>query len=150
MCNKERNGHAYNFFYFNAMRSTREDVDSTITHAISWYHGVKDQNPGTDFDEFHYRLVLDELLTNALVHGNRNNSNAIIRITIRIATYNIEIAVYDEGPGFRTIPDVRSQENMFKKNGRGLFLLQNLGSVIWDNKTNCAKFTFGGTKQHQK
>jgi len=113
-----------------------------MVNALVWFHRVIEQNPLLTIDEYHFRLALDELLTNALHHGNANDSRAAIKVTISNTENNMNITVSDEGKGFREIPDPKCEENMFKQHGRGLCMLNSFGNVHWDDVMGCTRFDF--------
>ncbi len=75
------------------------------------------------------RLALTEALSNAIVHGNRQDPAK--RVEIRAACAEEEhliVSVTDEGEGFdpAQIPDPTLAENIFSSHGRGIFLMRKL------------------------
>jgi len=130
--------------FTSIIRTNKPDADILISNALTWYHKVIEHNPALGIEEYYYRLALDELLTNALQHGNVNNPDASIKVGITNTGTNMSITVADEGEGFHAIPDPKSRENIFKQHGRGLFLLSSIGNVCWDDEERCARFEFGG------
>ena len=73
-----------------------------------------------------------EASNNAIVHGNRKDSDKSVEIKFELEKDNLELTVIDEGNGFdyRNIPDPTSPENIEKINGRGIFLMQKLSDKI--------------------
>lgn len=73
------------------------------------------------------QIAFEEALTNAIIHGNKNNYNKNVYININIDSEKIEIIIEDEGEGFdyflATINLTESQENIYKDSGRGIFLI---------------------------
>ncbi|MBF0494749.1 MAG: ATP-binding protein [Candidatus Omnitrophica bacterium] len=85
-------------------------------------HGV-DEN--TIFD---IRISFEEVLRNAMLHGNKESKHKKVKIETEITDECVTISVEDEGEGFdiRKIPDPTCEENLLKEGGRGVFLVQNL------------------------
>ena len=92
-------------------------------------------------------LVMDEALSNAIIHGNGSNESLKVHVRIYISSRRIVIQVEDQGEGFLAegIDDPTEQENIFKGSGRGIFLIRELmdtvrfekgGSVIEMEKGN--------------
>ena len=73
-------------------------------------------------------LVMDEALSNAIIHGNSGNESLKVHVRIYISSRRIVIQVEDQGEGFLTdgIDDPTQQENIFKGSGRGIFLIKEL------------------------
>jgi serine/threonine-protein kinase RsbW len=73
-------------------------------------------------------IVLTELVNNAILHGNKNQQEK--KVTLKAAYFDdrIEISVKDEGDGFdpSLLKDPRDPENIWKDNGRGIFLVRHL------------------------
>lgn len=73
-------------------------------------------------------IAVTEALINAIVHGNKNNPDKNVNISIKYDEKFLIIKIIDEGEGFKldTVPDPTEQENIFKENGRGLFIMKSL------------------------
>ncbi|UCF06697.1 MAG: ATP-binding protein [bacterium] len=73
-------------------------------------------------------LVMDEALTNAILHGNKANEELKVHVRIYISSSRIRIQVEDQGEGF--IPngeiDPTTHEHLFKASGRGIYLIREL------------------------
>lgn len=78
-----------------------------------------------EFDAF--RIAFEEALTNAIVHGNKNDINKNVDICLDINSDRIEAVIEDEGEGFdyfmAMIGLTESQDNIYKDSGRGIFLI---------------------------
>ena len=122
--------------------SKRTEVKRTLLEALEFYNGLKCVGMAMPVDEFYFRLALDELLENALKHGNGHDETKLIGLTISVAADSVDISVRDEGPGF--CPDLIENPTripaIFKASGRGLHLLRNIGVVTWNDKGNEVKF----------
>ncbi len=82
-------------------------------------------NKDTIFD---IRLCLEEAIINAMKYGNKRNKKLPVSISYSFEDGKLEIVVRDQGEGFdyANIPDPRSNGNILKHGGRGLFLIRNL------------------------
>ncbi len=85
---------------------------------------VQDRN----YDEqsvFAIKLALEEALTNAIRHGNRNDDRGRLTILYAVRSDRTVICVRDEGQGFEpaSLPDPTADENLEVPNGRGIMLM---------------------------
>lgn len=73
-------------------------------------------------------VALDEAIANAIIHGNRNDPNKIVRITAELTPKEARFTIEDEGEGFDvgSVPDPRDPANLFKPSGRGVLLIFNI------------------------
>lgn len=73
-------------------------------------------------------MVMDEALSNAIVHGNRGDENLKVHVRIYISSSRIVIQIEDQGEGFipETVGDPTDRENLYKGSGRGLFLIKEM------------------------
>ncbi|ASJ21200.1 ATP-binding protein [Brachyspira hampsonii] len=73
------------------------------------------------------QIAFEEAVTNAIIHGNKNNHDKNVYINITIDDEKIEIIIEDEGEGFDYISAMieltESQDNIYKDSGRGIFLI---------------------------
>ena len=83
-------------------------------------------------DIFAIHLALEEALVNAVKHGNKMDASKEVKLDYSVAADKVEINVTDEGVGFKPkeIPDPRFGENVYKVNGRGLFLIRAYMDVV--------------------
>ena len=84
-------------------------------------------------------ICLTEAVTNAIVHGNKENVDKYVHIKTTLKESLIGFTIVDEGPGFdyNDIPDPTSPENISNTGGRGVFLMRQLSDEI--------KFSKGGS-----
>lgn len=85
-------------------------------------------------EETHYGEILiamTEAVNNAIVHGNKLDTNKMVDIKVAVEGTVLEFRISDEGPGFdyEHIPDPTSPENIEKPNGRGVFLMRQLADA---------------------
>lgn len=73
-------------------------------------------------------LVMDEALSNAVIHGNKQREELKIHVRIYISSRRIVVQVEDQGEGFyeEGVEDPTQQENLFKGSGRGIYLIKEL------------------------
>ena len=71
-------------------------------------------------------LAVTEATTNAIIHGNKNNSLKLVRIYVDVENSTLTIRIKDEGKGFdpSLVPDPTNPENLLKDSGRGLYLMR--------------------------
>ncbi len=71
-------------------------------------------------------LAVTEATTNAIIHGNKNNSLKLVRINVTVENSILTIKIKDEGNGFdpSIVPDPTNPENLLKDSGRGLYLMR--------------------------
>jgi|TARA_B110000977_G_C10943969_1_gene441948 serine/threonine-protein kinase RsbW len=84
-----------------------------------------------DVNEEYYGNILismTEAVNNAMVHGNKLDSQKKVLVTVKTDDTSIHFTISDEGPGFDydNLPDPTAPENIEKPNGRGVFLMKNL------------------------
>ena len=83
-------------------------------------HGYPDKNIKQ------VKICVFEMLTNAILHGNRGDPYKKALLFYRVTAADTVISVVDEGDGFdyRSVPDPLSCENRTLDHGRGLFLIR--------------------------
>jgi len=76
-------------------------------------------------------IALTEAVNNAVVHGNKLDSNKMVSVDFSIDGADMVFRITDEGPGFDfdNVPDPTSPENLEKPNGRGVFLMRHLADA---------------------
>jgi serine/threonine-protein kinase RsbW len=100
---------------------------------------------GTHKDNFALETALREALVNAIVHGNRQNSNKLVRVKCRCSSDgDVSIRVEDEGCGFdsQNVPDPTSANNLLRPHGRGIYLMRALMDEV--------DFEQGGSVVHMR
>ena len=73
-------------------------------------------------------LVMDEALSNAIVHGNKNREDLKVHVRIYVSCHRFFVQVEDEGEGFAVdeTSDPKERENLHKPSGRGIYLMREL------------------------
>lgn len=86
------------------------------------------------------RVALGEALANAILYGNREDADKLVRLDAELRAGTAVVTVSDEGPGFdpEAVLDPTRPENRDRSHGRGLFLLRALADEIRFNETGNA------------
>jgi len=90
----------------------------------------------TKLEFFEFNLVLRELLTNAVKHGNKldKTKDIIFAVFLNIDEGRIGFAVKDEGEGFDFKGHLHSiEKDELRINERGLFLINEFCNKIYSN-----------------
>lgn len=84
------------------------------------------QRGWTQSDRFAIQMGLEEALTNAIKHGNQNDSGKFVTLRVQIDSQEIRIGVEDEGQGFRhsRVRDPTRKSNRKRESGRGVALIR--------------------------
>ena len=83
---------------------------------------------------FRIDMAVREAVTNAVLHGNRQEQSKAVELTLKSSPDAIEISVHDYGQGFNPeeVPDPTKEENLLKSSGRGIFFMRNfMDEVDW-------------------
>ncbi len=81
-------------------------------------------------------MAVREAVTNAVVHGNREDETKTVDVTFVDESRILTITVRDYGRGFRPedVPDPTATENLLATNGRGILFMRNfMDTVEWSN-----------------
>lgn len=73
-------------------------------------------------------VSVTEAVTNAVLHGNKNDLKKKVQIKLKADSSRVEITVEDEGNGFNpeSIQSPVEEGNLLKEAGRGIFILKSL------------------------
>ena len=88
----------------------------------------------SDDAAFGIDMAVREAVTNAVLHGNRQDENKTVEIVLKSSPDAVEISVHDQGPGFNPeeVPDPTANENILKASGRGIFFMRTfMDEVDW-------------------
>ncbi|MFT5207082.1 MAG: serine/threonine-protein kinase RsbW [Candidatus Omnitrophota bacterium] len=85
-----------------------------------------------DSNRFDIRLCFEELLINAMKHGNGLVCEVMVRITVAYNDKEVYICVTDDGPGFNPehVKDPTVEANLNAVSGRGVFLVRHLMNEV--------------------
>jgi serine/threonine-protein kinase RsbW len=104
------------------LNNRREDIESAERSLIE----AVEQRSYDHSSCFAIRLALEEALSNAFKHGNKNDPNKVVRLECEVDRQVVVIDIQDEGEGFDpgSIPDPTAEENVEIPAGRGLTLMR--------------------------
>lgn len=77
-------------------------------------------------------IAVTEAVNNAIKHGNSNNKEKNVYLSLALDKSMIKFIIKDEGTGFDyfNLPDPTSPENLEKPGGRGIFLMKHLSDEV--------------------
>jgi len=75
-----------------------------------------------------FPLVVDEALSNAVIHGNRGDEKKKVHVQVYVSSRRFVLRVEDDGEGFdwERRSDPTSSDNIYRSSGRGLYLIQKI------------------------
>jgi len=85
---------------------------------------------------FKLRVALSEALANAIIYGNRNDSEKSVEVRVVVTSQTIAVHVSDEGDGFNPadIPNPTLPDGLEQTSGRGLFLIREMVDEVRFNE----------------
>ncbi len=90
-------------------------------------------------------IAVTESVNNAIMHGNKNDKNKNVTLSLSLNQNVIHFTIIDEGIGFdfQNLPDPTSPENIDKPSGRGVFLMKHLSDeVCFKNNGSIVELSF--------
>lgn len=87
-------------------------------------------------DLFAIHLAMEESIVNAVKHGNKRDPAKNVIIEYDVNPERLELWVTDEGRGFDFdhLADPRTDDNIYKTNGRGVLLIRSYMDVVEYNE----------------
>jgi serine/threonine-protein kinase RsbW len=104
-------------------------VINSVLETLQGFEGLSD--PVT------LRLCLEELLHNAMEHGNRCDVSKKVYITVKAEPQRATIRVRDEGEGFdfeRLMESSHEESDVLSERGRGLLIVKHYADEISYNR----------------
>ena len=120
-------------------------VESKLSAVSGVYNLILSELEANSYDSdgvFSVHLALEEAFVNAVKHGNKNDLTKKVKIEYSVSSDKVEIVITDEGVGFdpSAVPDPRYGENLYKSEGRGLFLVRAYMDVVdFNEQGNCVR-----------
>ena len=107
--------------------TTTQILDSNLDSADLAESAALDMARSCGFGEItveHIGLAVHEIMTNAIVHGNRSDLQKKVMLTISRTAPELRIVISDQGDGFDPdrLPDPLSPGAFLESSGRGVFL----------------------------
>jgi serine/threonine-protein kinase RsbW len=98
-------------------------------------------------DEVYGKILIStvEAVNNAIIHGNKGDSNKMVTVYFNADGNVLDITVTDEGEGFEygNLPDPTDPKNIENLHGRGVFLMRRLADAIeYNSSGNEVKMRF--------
>lgn len=93
---------------------------------------------------FDIRLCVEEVVRNAITHGNNNDKGLKVLVSYWLEGDSLIIEIEDEGRGFDLgeVPDPTIEENIMKGSGRGVYLVRKLmDKMEFNDKGNKVRLT---------
>lgn len=77
-------------------------------------------------------IAVTEAVNNAIKHGNKNDKDKNVALSLSLHDNEIKFEIRDSGSGFdyQNLPDPTAPENLEKPGGRGIFLMKNLSDEV--------------------
>lgn len=97
-----------------------------VEHLEDYVNELQEWAEFKDKDYARIMLTLSEAVTNAIVHGNKENPEKQVIIRSKLTNGTLSISVKDEGAGFdpSNIPNPLKEENLLNIGGRGVYLIK--------------------------
>jgi serine/threonine-protein kinase RsbW len=105
------------------------DVVQSVSDSFSSLAGFEGE------DIYWVGLSIREAVTNAILHGNRNDSGVPVFLSFRQVHDRLVVTVTDQGQGVdeEHLPDPLDPENLLKPGGRGIFLVKSFMDNVFFN-----------------
>ena len=117
-------------------------VENTIEEVMNEI-GITEENYGKIL------VSILEAVNNAIMHGNRYETDKFVDVEISYRNEKLKIKVSDEGKGFvpEEVPDPTIPQNLESLNGRGIFLMSKLADEIkYSKRGNAVTMVFKNIK----
>jgi serine/threonine-protein kinase RsbW len=113
----------------HADRTLQASLSSSLTAYHAFIESILTQLTELGWREkdiFAVRMALEESISNAIRHGNKEDPNKKVQIECRLSPARFWIQITDEGAGFNPaeVPDCRSPDRLGVPGGRGLTLMK--------------------------
>ena len=117
------------FIYQKSICSDLEDIKITIQDVVNKLRLIiKDEDLIFDI-----RLILNELVINSAIHGNKGNKNKTVELYLELEGDTLKIEIEDQGQGIDY--DIKSYDPWdLKCCGRGLVLVDGLSDKFYIEK----------------
>lgn len=122
-------GSTFSMVFNSDIRRVKQIVNEAIVFIEDTCEGV------TNDVVFEFKLMISELLLNAVQHGNDEDERKKVSINIEPAPpgNSVLIRVKDEGPGFNPAKVAKrcaSEEGLMDEHGRGIQLVHSLADEV--------------------
>ncbi|MDA0193694.1 MAG: ATP-binding protein [Bacteroidetes bacterium] len=116
----------------NINRIKIPSLKENIRIVESFIDNAKDSNRLNDDIYGNIMVAVTESVNNAIKHGNGENKEKNVWLSLSYEGKMIKFVVEDEGIGFdyKNLPDPTAPENIDKPDGRGIFLMKHLSDEV--------------------
>jgi len=78
-------------------------------------------------------IAVTESVNNAVKHGNKEDKNKCVNLSLSLGENSLSFLIEDEGEGFdyTKLQDPTAPENIDKVGGRGIFLMKHLSDEVY-------------------
>lgn len=79
-----------------------------------------------------FKLILSEAVTNAIIHGNREDPEKSVQVSVKVSDDSITADVKDQGSGFDPSQKKNplDEENLLDLGGRGLLIIREFSDYM--------------------
>ena len=108
-------------------------IEAVNEAAVAVARTLEDLETSADIN-FGIDMAVREAVTNAVLHGNKQDESKFVEVQIITSHEAVEILIHDQGSGFtpESVPDPTAPENILKTSGRGIFFMRNfMDEVHW-------------------
>lgn len=117
----------------------KSDLDN-IKGAMLWLKSNLRANFEQEETYKHFRLCVQEAITNSIIHGNKSNKNKNVTLSYAL-NEKIEIKIQDEGPGIllhnqNSDSQEITKDDLLKESGRGIMLMKHFCDEVIFNKNS--------------
>ena len=107
-------------------------ITENIRIIESFIDNAKDKFKLNDDIYGNIMIAVTESVNNAILHGNKNDRNKNVPLSLSLNNNVINFKIKDEGIGFNfhNLPDPTSPKNLDKPSGRGIFLMKHLSDEV--------------------
>ncbi|HNY13131.1 MAG TPA: SpoIIE family protein phosphatase, partial [Candidatus Wallbacteria bacterium] len=108
----------------------------SIVEMTNFFGEMIEQRAIANFERSEAMMIIDELLMNAVEHGNKKDEDKKVYISYILNDYKFEMVIRDEGEGFGIGKVMAGHEklSLYDRRGRGLLIVKNLVDIIEYNK----------------
>ncbi len=120
-------------------KSLKLDIQSSFKHIDGMIEKVLNylKQEVRCFDSFEINVILRELLTNAIKHGNKNDESKKVLFVLRCYENRLQFRIKDEGQGFDPVKELNEKSDILTPHGMGMTIITSLGYHLeYDQEEN--------------
>jgi anti-sigma regulatory factor (Ser/Thr protein kinase) len=121
---------------FDYQQMVIESNTKSTVAAAEFFGEIARQNPSSGLNHFEMMMIIDEVVMNAIEHGNKFDPEKKVHLNYVFNDYKFEVTIRDEGEGFSVNNVFATHEklSLYDKRGRGILIIKNLVDLIEYNK----------------